>query len=430
MRRIPCLEGWLFVLVLALAGCAGTSAHPAPPHPSASGGRGTPTDPVIYLADRQLVRSLPVEQVEAIQDGTQRWAFALPASGDALVVAGGTVYVGTTDTLFALDAASGHKRWAAPAGPRIASIVVVSGLVYVDSGGGGAAGQEVIDAFDASDGSLRWHFTTASLGISTWLVDNGVVYILEAGFPSQLVALDAVAGTTRWQASFQQDTIDGQVNALLAAGPTSLLIVADQSLLLVQKNDGAVMWRRDNTHNLGLQIFDETIYSFFVDRPTSFSGTDTVGLRALNVSDGSVLWEQPLPASDGTYRGYQKHLTVGAITSEAAYLVDGPNFSDVHAWDLTGKLLWAVPGSDTYRELVANDQAVFVASAHGMTALAVTTGTTHWHDDTPADVATMEVGTGGLYAINASNTKLYTLEPESGKLLWTLQANQIYAVAP
>jgi outer membrane protein assembly factor BamB len=305
---------------------------------------------------------------------------------------------------------------------------VVQGLVYVDSGAGGFAGQEVIYAFNESNGALRWRFTPSTpLGILAWLVDGGVFYAAEAGFPPLLVAADAATGTTRWQMPLQQ--VSGQITALLPGDATSLVLVADQTLVLVQRSTGAEMWRRENTHSVGLQVFADTIYTFFVDRPAaSAGGPDLVGLRALKVADGSVLWSQSLPTSDGTYLGFQRQLMVGAITPEAAYLIDGPNFGDIHAWDLTGRSLWSIPGSDTYKMLAANDQAVFLASAHGVTALMGTTGKTLWHGNSPADVATMQVGVGGLYGINASNTRLYAFEPDSGKLLWTIQANQIHGI--
>lgn len=407
------------------AGCGGgvaTATHAGATPSSAPAAAG----PVVYLADMQLVRSAAVQQVAAVQGGKQLWVFTLPGASNALVVANGRVYVGTADTLFALDAASGHKVWSAPAGPRIISMMVVNGVVYVQSGGGGFAGQDVIYAFSAQDGTLRWRFNPSTLGVSAWLVDNGTLNALEVGFPPQLFALDAASGATLWQVSLQQASINGQVDALLATG-SSLLVVADQSLLAVQQDTGAQVWRHDNTHNLGLQVFADTIYSYFVDRSAELSGgPDLVGLRALNVADGSVRWTQMLPINDGTYLGFQKNLAVGAITSTACYLIDGPSFGDVHAWALTGQPLWTVPSSDTYTLLAASNREIFLSSAQGITALDEASGKLVWRDSAPAEVSVLQVADDTLYGMNTEKNMLYAFEPGTGRLLWSVQANQMY----
>jgi outer membrane protein assembly factor BamB len=89
-------------------------------------------------------------------------------------VLNGTVYVGSTDgNLYALNATTGHERWAAPtAGIGASSPAVANGLVYMGDTG------DHVDAFDASDGSRLWNFTIGSpINFSSAAVSNGLVTI-------------------------------------------------------------------------------------------------------------------------------------------------------------------------------------------------------------------------------------------------------------
>jgi outer membrane protein assembly factor BamB len=110
----------------------------------------------------------------------------------APVVAGGTVYAGSTDSRYgvhAFDARRGTVRWLSTGISSHYSPAVANGIVYVGADSG------ELDALDARTGTLRWSFgvgPTYVPGGSTPAVANGVVYVAGAG---GVYALDATTGT-------------------------------------------------------------------------------------------------------------------------------------------------------------------------------------------------------------------------------------------
>jgi eukaryotic-like serine/threonine-protein kinase len=87
-------------------------------------------------------------------------------------VVNGVVYVGSKDgNLYALDAASGAKKWAYQTGKGVSSPVVVNGVVYVGSEDGN------LYALDATSGAKKWAYQTGGYVISSPAVINGVVYV-------------------------------------------------------------------------------------------------------------------------------------------------------------------------------------------------------------------------------------------------------------
>ncbi len=122
------------------------------------------------------------------------------------VIANGTVIFGAGDGgVYALDPATGARRWRATTGGRIRGTpAVASGLVYVGSYDGR------VYAFDAATGARRWVYETegTTLNSADWgfdrrsiqaspVVAGGVVYVgARDGF---IYALDAATGHRRWR---------------------------------------------------------------------------------------------------------------------------------------------------------------------------------------------------------------------------------------
>lgn len=91
--------------------------------------------------------------------GVKKWEFKTPDGGpdySSPVVAGGSVYIGAGGTLYAVDAASGTKKWETK--PDVGNLilsgpVVATGLVYLGIG-------KKLYAFDAATGSKKWEYDT------------------------------------------------------------------------------------------------------------------------------------------------------------------------------------------------------------------------------------------------------------------------------
>src|SRR5579871_2327865 len=265
---------WVLALYLlqSLGGCGGAAPTGQPAHPgSASAGQ-----PLLIVTDSRLgAAGAETDEVEAYQQGKRRWAVPLPSPGKALAAAGGMVYVGADLSVYALSAQTGQMRWQASVNAQVRSIQVIGGQVYVDTGGG-FTGQERQEVY-ALDGRLLWQYIPPDeQDIPAWLVDGGTFYTEIGGGAASLVARDAATGTLLLSTPLQ---IESPLLALLPAGPTALLVVTQESLVLVQRSDGTEVWRRDQTLAVGPQVIGQTVVAFFVDQPTSPGGTPSASLR-------------------------------------------------------------------------------------------------------------------------------------------------------
>jgi outer membrane protein assembly factor BamB len=125
--------------------------------------------------------------------GDKQWAFE---TGDSAIsspaVADGTVYIGNHDnTVYALDAATGDKQWAFRTGDWVKpSPAVAGGTVYVGSY------DNMVYAIDAATGDKQWDFETGGPVTSSPAVADGTVFVGNAN--STVYALDAATGDKQW----------------------------------------------------------------------------------------------------------------------------------------------------------------------------------------------------------------------------------------
>ncbi|MFF8713089.1 PQQ-binding-like beta-propeller repeat protein [Streptomyces sp. NPDC015184] len=133
------------------------------------------------------------------ETGKRRWAFpVLDGVNSAPVVADGLVYI-SSSRLYAVNAATGKQQWSRVgakyknpvAGNRaLLSPTVADGVVYVGDS------IEYLFALDAATGKKRWAFETESNIFAAAAVADGVVYVPSAD--SNLYAVDARTGKKRW----------------------------------------------------------------------------------------------------------------------------------------------------------------------------------------------------------------------------------------
>ncbi|WP_405817955.1 serine/threonine-protein kinase [Streptomyces sp. NBC_00838] len=125
-------------------------------------------DGVVYIGSSKRVYALDAAT------GNRKWDFStFDWVRSSPTVAGEVVYVGSNSKrVYALDAATGNKKWAFGTGDRVEGRpTVADGVVYV-----GSSDQSVY-ALDAADGSKNWSYATGGKVRSSPAVADGVVHV-------------------------------------------------------------------------------------------------------------------------------------------------------------------------------------------------------------------------------------------------------------
>jgi outer membrane protein assembly factor BamB len=169
---------------------------------------GDPVHSSAAVAGRTVYIGSADGNVYALNAGTGHLRWAYPTGGKVFstpAVAGGTVYIGSTDgSVYALDAATGHLRWAHALGGGIGSSPAWAGWTFYIGSSPAVAGGTVyigsadhkVYALDAATGHLRWAHTTEGVVDSSPAVAGGTVYI--GSNDNNVYALDAATGHLRW----------------------------------------------------------------------------------------------------------------------------------------------------------------------------------------------------------------------------------------
>jgi type IV secretion system protein VirD4 len=402
------------LLALVLAGLAGCGSPSSPSHAAQHRAASTP---LLVVSERVTQGTVVVPQVAAYQQGHLRWAYRLSAPGEVLMAASGIVYVGAGSQMLAIETSTGKVRWTASASQEVRAIRVIEGQVYVDTGGG-FAGAEQIEVFSQA-GQRRWQYTPPAFqDIPAWLVDAGVFYTVVSGFPATLLALDATTGTQRWQFPLH---LDAPVRSLVPAGPAALLVVTQDRLVLDQRSGGAEDWQRDQTLVVAPLVSAGVVYAFFVDQPVTPEGLPQPVLRALRLTDGSVLWQQSLPASDAGFLATASPLLVGGITAQAAWLADGADFTTARVWNVAdGHLRWTYQARERIVSLISDGQMLYLATAAQLLALQATNGQPRWQQPNAARLTWLDEQAGVLIGRNTLTNTLAGYEPTTGQQQWLL----------
>ena len=186
-------------------------------------------------------------------------------------VANGTVYIGDTSYLYALNANTGALLWRYTTGGYTDSPAIANGLLYVGSDDG------TLRALNARTGEVVWTYTTeAEIFQSSPTIVSGVVYI--GSRDNSVYALDAGTGALRWKY-----TTKGWTDSSPAvAGGAVYISSRDGNLYALDANTGSLRW----TCAIG---------GFFVPPPAVADGVVYIGssagnLYALNASTGALLW--------------------------------------------------------------------------------------------------------------------------------------------
>jgi len=195
-------------------------------------------------------------------------------------VVAGTVYIGSGDRhVYALDAATGTRRWSFPTGDVVhASPAVVDGVVYIGSW------DRNLYAITAGSGKELWRYTTGNdttiynqIGIaSSAAVAGGMVFV--GGRDGRFHAVDAKTGAPRW-------TIDNKGGWTIASPAVKDGIVYfptsdGRRFKAVEASSGAV---RFDLQNVAVSFSSPAIAG-----GVAFYGTSDGYLNAVRIDDGGL----------------------------------------------------------------------------------------------------------------------------------------------
>ncbi|MGW0879286.1 outer membrane protein assembly factor BamB family protein [Streptomyces sp. NPDC002671] len=163
----------------------------------------TVADGVVYIAGYNFVTALDAETGDEKwarrasdwgfarknlwieSDAPEDWRFTSPT------VADGVLYIGSSKRVYALDAATGNKKWAYATGGQVQGAPTVADkVVYV------GCSSKAVYAVDAATGNRKWAYVTGESVQSSPAVVDGIVYV--GSDDHNVYALDTTTGKKKW----------------------------------------------------------------------------------------------------------------------------------------------------------------------------------------------------------------------------------------
>ena len=240
-----------------------------------------------------------------VMDGRQHWRFDLASAGiprvlpspypphdydflsSAPVVVGDLVLIGSADGhLYAVDAATGKKKWQFRTSARVRSTPVVAhDTVFVGSWDG------FIYALDLTKGKEIWRFDTGGIVQSTPALGDGLLFV--GSRSASIFALDQKDGKAVWQFAMEEgswvESSGVYSDGVLYVGSSDAL-----ELLAIDGATGEVQWSyRTGGWSWGApSVTEDTVYIGAISAyPYYREGVDLQqGIHAVDRSSGERRW--------------------------------------------------------------------------------------------------------------------------------------------
>jgi len=332
-------------------------------------------------------------------DNTILWS--APVTGDyhefpTPVIVDGIVYYPSnygTDSLYALDAATGELIWKFRTGYTDDAVTVKDGYLYTAS--------DSLWCLNALTGERIWATAAADADGSTPGVVDGAVYAGRASYSSGLSYVsrfDAATGAVAWA-----DTLPGYTASCLTVWNGTVFVpVYQTSLFALDANTGAVIW--ENTDSYG---------GYWDSSPVIIEGRIYIGgmdskIRSIDAVNGQTVWE--IDITPGTY-----------ISATIAFfdnrLFFGDQVDSFHCLNsVSGSTIWSVPGVDHGSAGVADGMVFFGEGSNyydetaRVFAFDCETGQEIWNYPTtsgPFGIVSSPAITDGVVYIAATDWNLY-----------------------
>ncbi|NEB03075.1 PQQ-binding-like beta-propeller repeat protein [Streptomyces sp. SID13726] len=278
---------------------------------------------------------------------TVRWWAWVGPIGSAPYVHDGTVYAVGLGT-WAFDAADGTHRWHNGDVGRLSSPTVSGDTVHL--AGEGRYGGFRFFALDTADGRVRWRRRTTSVSLTPPAVADGLVHHVDGG--RHLSTFDAATGQRRRRVRYRRPGVN-LAGPVLADG--TLYAVDDRSTVwALDPATGAVHWQRPTSaHSTGTPlVHDGTLYLGGGVRPE---------VHALDAGTGEQRWSVRPQQARSDFRA------TPAIQGDTLYVA-----GDSHLYALN-----AATGEERWRAAADSDIRSAPALSDGTVSLVVAAGLVH-----------------------------------------------------
>ena len=311
-------------------------------------------------------------------------------------VENGTVFIGSGDqSFYAIDAATGKKKWSYVAGPGMASrnfSNVAWPAAVLKNGSAYFVTEDGLHALDALTGQRKWLFETLQEMPKQ-------KYMPKKRAPAGPVMGDGVIFLTAWP-------------YILGDSPLKSFAYA------VDPESGRAKWviSVDGLHITAPTTAKGLVLFTVEEKLTLTSRTDRVTLYAINAADGQVKWKFGAEKQWGT--------RPPLIADNAIYF---HTERSLFALELeTGRQLWSFRQDEIRTMLKADDQHLYVVTHAGTMArpkdtihvLALTTGQEKWSRSLSESAGDLMIHDGVVYA---GREHLYAIDLSTGKELWSFK---------
>ena len=315
---------------------------------------------------------------------TKKWAYSTGSTVfSSPAVAGGVVYVGAASGyMYALDAATGAKKWAYSTGGSQAndSPAVVGGVVYF-----GSSEDHTLYAIDAATGTKKWAYQTRGAIISSPAVAGGVVYV--GSEDGNVYAIDAATGAKKWAY---------HIGRYIDSSPAAA--------------DGVVYVGSDNGNVYALDAATGTKKWAYQTRDVVYSSPAVVGgVVYVGSFDGNVY---ALDAPSGTKKwAYQTGSRIENSPAVAGGVVyvgsDNGNMYALDAPSGTKKWAYQTGSSAMFSPTVANGVVYVGSNDHNVYALDAAFGTKKWIYRTGSFVESSPAVADGVVYVSSNDGNVY-----------------------
>jgi outer membrane protein assembly factor BamB len=346
-----------------------------------------------------------------------------------VIFGSGAFYTVTGQSITATRLSDGKSLWNDPLGSSpVVTPVIDKDTIYVITPGGQSL---VMYAFNTQDGSLEWRqdlvfqyqedvgITDVDDHIYSTLVRNNILYL---GTSNGAAAFDLTKRTVIW---YQPVSETAYNFSQLVLQPAALYLLSQQgpgALYVLNPQNGKTLWAYDSL--AGNQQDLSNPFSIFLMSDASVYEYNNSIVQSLNPLTGTALWKIQ-------YRQLTDNEDIGQllIGRDGIYLKTGPSDGDILALNLKdGSKLWDSPGTDDYQMLATGQGRVYALGQQTIYAFNARTGALLWKQSINANHMEVYTTANNLYVVDAPglvdfNTTTYvaSLNPATGKTLWSTQ---------